>query len=905
MVIGILAHVDAGKTTLSEAMLYVSGSIRRMGRVDNGDAFLDNFELERSRGITIFSKQAVFRLGDTAVTLLDTPGHVDFSAEMERTLQVLDYGVLVISGADGVQGHTLTLWRLLKKYDIPVFLFINKMDQEGTDKEALMAELKERLHEECIDFTERRSGPERQKFYENIAMAEEETLEAFLEQGKIAEEEIRRLIAERKIFPCFFGAALKKEGVEEFLSGLHSYIREKAYPERFGAKVFKVARDHQGSRLTFLKVTGGSLKARMALEGGRNGKEWEEKVNQIRIYSGEKYDVTEEVPAGNVCAVTGLSHTAPGEGLGTERESGLPVLEPVLTCKIELPPECDPALLFSKLKMLEEEEPQLHLVWNEALREIQAKIMGEVQTEVLKCLIMERFGVEVGFGEGNIVYKETIGNAVEGVGHFEPLKHYAEVHLFLEPGEPGSGLTFAADCSGDMLERNWQRLVLTHLEEKEHKGVLTGSPITDMKITLVGGRAHQKHTEGGDFRQACYRAVRQGLMEARPVLLEPYYDFRLETPEKMIGRAMADMERMNGIFDTPFLQKGTAVLTGEAPVAALQGYAKELAAYTKGHGRLFCTWKGYKTCHNTEEVVKKIGYEAERDTDNPSGSIFCAHGAGYYVEWDEVKDYMHVESCFAGKGSGEEGDLPLPARRKGGKERDTDSGRWLGTEEVDAILEKTLYANKKAGKATGKNRPGSHGEERKNGNYASGNTRTYGQGGKESGRKAEKKEKYLLVDGYNIIFAWEDLKELAKASIDGARGKLMDILCNYQGIRGCRLILVFDAYRVQGHDTELFDYHNIHVVYTKEAETADQYIEKFAYENGKKADITVATSDGLEQIIIRGQGCALLSARELKEEIQRASEEIRGTYMDQPPGSRNYLLDAVTKETREQLDRIR
>lgn len=889
-------------------MLYVSGSIRRMGRVDNGDAFLDNFELERSRGITIFSKQAVFRLGDTAVTLLDTPGHVDFSAEMERTLQVLDYGVLVISGADGVQGHTLTLWRLLKKYDIPVFLFINKMDQEGTDKEALMAELKERLQEECIDFTERRSGSGRQKFYENIAMAEEETLEAFLEQGKIAEEEIRRLIAERKIFPCFFGAALKKEGVEEFLSGLHRYIREKAYPERFGAKVFKVARDHQGSRLTFLKVTGGSLKARMALEGGRSGKEWEEKVNQIRIYSGEKYAVTEEVPAGNVCAVTGLSHTAPGEGLGTERESGLPVLEPVLTCKIELPPECDPALLFSKLKMLEEEEPQLHLVWNEALREIQAKIMGEVQTEVLKCLIMERFGVEVGFGEGNIVYKETIGNAVEGVGHFEPLKHYAEVHLLLEPGEPGSGLTFAADCSGDMLERNWQRLVLTHLEEKEHKGVLTGSPITDMKITLVGGRAHQKHTEGGDFRQACYRAVRQGLMEARPVLLEPYYDFRLETPEKMIGRAMADMERMNGIFDTPFLQKGTAVLTGEAPVAALQGYAKELAAYTKGHGRLFCTWKGYKTCHNTEEVVKKIGYEAERDTDNPSGSIFCAHGAGYYVEWDEVKDYMHVESCFAGKGSGEEGDLPLPARRKGGKEQETDSGRWMGTEEVDAILEKTLYANKKAGKATGKNRPGSrggNGEEWKNGNYASGNTRTYGQGGKESGRKAEKKEKYLLVDGYNIIFAWEDLKELAKASIDGARGKLMDILCNYQGIRGCRLILVFDAYRVQGHDTELFDYHNIHVVYTKEAETADQYIEKFAYENGKKADITVATSDGLEQIIIRGQGCALLSARELKEEIQRASEEIRGTYMDRPPGSRNYLLDAATKETREQLDRIR
>lgn len=906
MVIGILAHVDAGKTTLSEAMLYFSGSIRRMGRVDNGDAFLDNYELERSRGITIFSKQAVFRLGDMSVTLLDTPGHVDFSAEMERTLQVLDYGVLVISGADGVQGHTLTLWRLLKKYDIPVFLFINKMDQEGTDKEALMAELREKLSGECVDFTEERSGPERQKFYENIAMAEEETLEAFLEQGKIAEEEIRRLIAERKIFPCFFGAALKEEGVEEFLAGLQDYIREKPYPDGFGAKVFKIARDNQGNRLTFLKVTGGSLKARMSLSGGRDGDEWEEKVNQIRIYSGEKYSTTEEVSAGSVCAVTGLSHTRPGEGLGGERESALPVLEPVLTCKMELPSECDPALLFPRLKMLEEEEPQLHLVWNEALREIQAKIMGEVQTEVLKSLIMDRFGVEVGFGEGNIVYKETIGNVVEGVGHFEPLKHYAEVHLLLEPGEPGSGLQFAADCRGDMLERNWQRLVLTHLEEKEHKGILTGSPITDMKITLIGGRAHQKHTEGGDFRQACYRAVRQGLMEAQPVLLEPYYDFSLETPEKMIGRAMADMERMSGTFDMPLLQGDTAVLTGEAPVATLQGYAKELAAYTKGHGRLFCTWKGYKTCHNTEEVVEKIGYEAERDTDNPAGSIFCTHGAGFYVEWDEVKTYMHVESCLAGKESCLGGKEPalLTVRRKCEKEQDGDSGRWLGTEEVDAILEKTLYANKKADKAPGKNRLGSRGAW-KDRNYVSGNTRIYGQSGRENSKKTAKKEKYLLVDGYNIIFAWEDLKELAGISIDGARGKLMDILCNYQGIRGCHLILVFDAYRVQGHDTEFFDYHNIHVVYTKEAETADQYIEKFACENGRKADITVATSDGLEQIIIRGQGCALLSARELREEIQRASEEIRGVYADQQPGDRNYLMDAATKETREQLEQIR
>lgn len=923
MVIGILAHVDAGKTTLSEAMLYASGSIRRMGRVDNGDAFLDNYELERSRGITIFSKQALFRLGERQATLLDTPGHVDFSAEMERTLQVLDYGVLVISGADGVQGHTLTLWRLLKKYGIPVFLFMNKMDQEGTDKEALMKELAERLDGECVDFTEKPPGAERQKFYENIAMAEEETLEAFLEQGKIAEEEIRRLVAERKIFPCFFGSALKGDGVEGFLAGLQNYTCEKDYPNEFGAKVFKIARDNQGNRLTFLKVTGGSLRARMELNGGGEGNEWTEKVNQIRVYSGEKYSVIDEAAAGSICAVTGLSHAKPGEGIGKERESILPVLEPVLTCKMELPSDCDPALLLPKLRLLEEEEPQLHLAWNEALQEIQVKIMGQVQTEVLKSLIMERFGVEVEFGEGNIVYKETIGNAVEGVGHFEPLKHYAEVHLLLEPGEAGSGLSFAVDCSSDMLERNWQRLVLTHLEEKEHKGVLTGSPITDMRITLVGGRAHQKHTEGGDFRQACYRAVRQGLMEARPVLLEPYYDFRLEIPEKMIGRAMTDMERMSGTFDMPLLQGDMAVLAGEAPAASLQGYAKELAAYTKGHGKLFCTWKGYKPCHNTEDVVEKIGYEAERDMDNPAGSIFCTHGAGFYVEWDEVKAYMHVESCFR-KGEREEKgglaqrgddteDAASPARRRQGKGQETDSGQWLGTEEVDAILEKTLYANRKAGKAAGKNRPGSNGldaigpdgrgEYGKKGNTAS--TRTYGENGKENGKKAAKKEKYLLVDGYNIIFAWEDLKELAGVSIDGARGKLMDILCNYQGMRGCHLILVFDAYRVQGHDTEIFDYHNIHVVYTKEAETADQYIEKFAHENGRKADVTVATSDGLEQIIIRGQGCALLSARELREEIRRVSEEMRGTYMDKQSEGRNYLMDGVTKETREQLDQIR
>ena len=921
VVVGILAHVDAGKTTLSEAMLYFTGSIRRMGRVDNKDAFLDTYELEKSRGITIFSKQAVFWLGNRRITLLDTPGHVDFSAEMERTLQVLDYAVLVISGADGVQGHTMTLWKLLKKYNIPVFLFINKMDQNGTDKEAIMTELKSRLSGECIDFSKENTAEDRQKFYENIAMAEEKALDAFLERGMIAEEETRRLIAERKIFPCFFGSALKGEGVEAFLLGLESYTGRKEYPAEFGARIFKIARDAQGNRLTFLKVTGGKLKARAALSGRRDGKQWEEKINQIRIYSGEKYSVAEEAEAGNVCAVTGLNNTRPGEGLGIEKDYYHPVLEPVLTYKIELPPDCDPAILFPKLRILEEEDPQLHLIWDETLQEIQAKIMGEVQTEVLKSLIMERFHIAVSFGMGNIIYKETIENTVEGVGHFEPLKHYAEVHLLLEPGETGSGLIFALDCSEDMLDRNWQRLVLTHLEEKEHKGVLTGAPITDMKITLIGGRAHQKHTEGGDFRQACYRAVRQGLMEARSVLLEPYYDFRLEVPEKMVGRAMADMEKMSGTFSMPVSEGETAVLTGFAPVASMQDYPKELAAYTKGHGRLFCTLRGYERCHNTEAVVERSGYEAERDMENPSGSVFCAHGAGFFVEWDKVRDYMHVESCFPASGDR----MGYDGYRMGGGEDDTDgiffkqkkkeemaeaSGQWLGTEEVDAILDKTLYANKREKKTRGKDRRGTRGLSEDRRSFAGGvdslpaRIRTYGPAQSGSPKKPERKEQYLLVDGYNIIFAWDDLRELAKVSIDGARGRLMDILCNYQGIRKCQLILVFDAYRVQGHVTELFDYHNIHVVYTKEAETADQYIEKFAHENGRKADVTVATSDGLEQVIIRGQGCVLLSARELREEIIRVSEETGRAYADRQDKGRNYLMDSVAEEIKEELNKI-
>lgn len=905
MVIGILAHVDAGKTTLSEAMLYFSGTIRRMGRVDNRDAFLDTYELERSRGITIFSKQAVFSLGGRRMTLLDTPGHVDFSAEMERTLQVLDAAVLVINGMDGVQGHTLTLWRLLKKYGIPVFLFVNKMDQDGTDKEALMKELQGRLSGECIDFTEKLSGGDEQEFYENIAMAEEEMLDAFLRQGKIAEEEIRRLVTERKIFPCFFGSALKAIGIDEFLLGLQTYTEEKEYPETFGAKVFKIARDNQGNRLTFLKVTGGKLRARAVIAGGKGDSRWEEKVNQIRIYSGEKYTPAEEVPAGTICAVTGLGHTRPGEGLGAEQESFLPLLEPVLTYKIGLPPECDAALLFPKLRQLEEEEPQLHLVWDETLQEIQAKIMGEVQTEILKSLILERFGVNVTFGAGNIVYKETIRRAAEGVGHFEPLRHYAEVHLLLEPGEAGSGLVFSSCCSEDVLDRNWQRLVLTHLGEKEHKGVLVGAPITDMKITLIGGKAHQKHTEGGDFRQASYRAVRQGLMEAGPVLLEPYYDFRLEVPGQMVGRAMADLEKRSAVFSSPVLEGEMAVLTGFAPVASMQDYPREAAAYTKGLGKIFCTLRGYEPCHNEEEVIEQSGYEAERDMENPAGSIFCAHGAGFFVEWDEVKDYMHVESCLSGeKSEGPKEEDGFFRRRKREKAaREEEAGKWLGTEEVDAILEKALYANKSGKRKQGKTGKG------KSGNRGNGeNGRGLPPGHKEDmvpRIRVYGKDKYLLVDGYNIIFAWNELKELAKVSIDGARGRLMDILCNYQGIRKCHLILVFDAYRVQGHDTEFFDYHNIHVVYTKEAETADQYIEKFAYQHGSKDDVTVATSDGLEQIIIRGKGCALLSARELQEEIQRASEEIQRAYEDKMPEGRNYLLDGVGEETMKELEKLR
>ncbi len=837
IVVGILAHVDAGKTTLSEGMLYTSGAIRTMGRVDNRDAFLDTYALERERGITIFSKQAVFPLGTTQVTLLDTPGHVDFSPEMERTLQVLDYAILVISGADGVQGHTRTLWNLLRRYEIPTFVFVNKMDQEGTDAEVLLQELKNVLEEGCVDFSTKRDA----HFYEETAVCSEDALEEFLETGRLKKETLQELFLERQLFPCFFGSALRLEGVKEFVEQMQELIKVPAYPETFGAKVFKIARDEAGNRLTYLKITGGSLKVKAVIEG--------QKVNQIRIYSGEKYEAVNEVEAGSICAVTGLSDTYPGEGLGAEQGTYLPVLEPVLNYQVIPTEGDDPILLLPKLRELEEEEPQLHIVWEEALQEIHVQLMGEVQLEVLKTLIYERFGVEVEFGQGNILYKETIQNTVEGVGHFEPLRHYAEVHLLLEPGEPGSGVQCMSVCSEDLLDRNWQRLILTHLMETEHRGVLTGAPITDIRITLVSGKAHLKHTEGGDFRQAVYRAVRQGLKQAESVLLEPYYEYRLELPSENVGRAMTDIERMHGTFGLPQTEADRTILTGMAPVSTMRDYQKEVHAYTRGNGTLQCTLKGYAPCHNTEEVLVATGYDSERDTLHPTGSVFCAHGAGFLVPWYEVKEYMHLPSIMQEKPSNSSEEKQTAYRVP----EETDA--WIDTEEVDRIIAQSVGANKKQKTLPKKKVP----------EYYKSTSKP---------KKQEVREEYLLVDGYNVIFAWEDLKDLAQVSIDGARGKLLDILCDYQGMKKCNLIVVFDAYRVQGHKTEISTYHNIHVVFTKEAETADQYIEKFAHENGKKYNVTVATSDGLEQIIIRGQGCRLLSARELKDEIERTKKTL-------------------------------
>ena len=917
LVIGILAHVDAGKTTLSERLLYLCGVIRQIGRVDHGDTFLDNYELEKERGITIFSKQAILKTEDVEVTLLDTPGHVDFSAEMERTLQVLDYAILVINGMDGVQSHTMTLWRLLERYQIPIFLFVNKMDQNGTDHEALLADLKAHLHENCVDFGKIQENDEENTLtsdqMENIAVCDETLLEKYLETGSIEEEELAELITQRKIFPCYFGSALKEDGVEDFWNGVQKYTREPKRPAEFGAKVFKIARDEQGNRLTYMKITGGSLKAKtmlssrakgQALPGVRQQQEdWEEKADQLRLYSGAKYTTITEVEAGTICAVTGLTRTYPGEGLGIESESELPVLEPVLNYQIQLPDDCDPHQMLQKLRQLEEEEPELHILWDSQLGEIHAQLMGEVQIEILKKLIWDRFHVAVEFGAGSIVYKETVAEPVEGVGHFEPLRHYAEVHLLIEPGEPGSGCQFFTACSEDVLARNWQRLILTHLEEKEHIGVLTGSPLTDVQITLLTGRAHAKHTEGGDFRQATYRAVRQGLRKAKNILLEPYYEFSLEVPAEMIGRAMADVQKMQGSFESPETDGTTAVLKGTVAVSQMRDYQKEVVAYTHGTGKLFCALKGYAPCKNQEEIVQKAAYDPESDLENPTGSVFCAHGAGFVVPWDQVEDYMHLNSGVEledldgetwyddvdyAENPGTAVDNANVSRSTSGKNgKFSYSGSYDEEEELQAIFERTFGPVKRDRAAFQKKTV-----------HSSAPTVRYRQG-------KPRKEEYLLVDGYNIIFSWEELNELAKENIHAACDKLMDILSNYQGYRKCTLILVFDAYKVEGHMEEVLTYHNIYVVYTKEAETADQYIEKTVHRIGRQYQVTVATSDGLEQVIIMGQGAHRISAQGLKKEIEDTEKNARAEWHQQRQSSKTYLFDHMSEELQAQMEKIR
>ena len=851
IVLGILAHVDSGKTTLSEGLLYRSGAIRKLGRVDHKDAFLDTDALEKARGITIFSKQALLRAGDTAITLLDTPGHVDFSTETERTLQVLDYAVLVVSGTDGVQSHTETLWRLLRRYRVPTFVFVNKMDLPGKSRQELMEQLSSRLGEGFVDF-----GAPQPDRDEALALCDEQLMDRLLDAGALEPEQIIPAIARRHVFPCWFGSALRLEGVDQLLEGLDRYTRAAPALGSFGAKVFKISQDEQGARLTWLRVTGGQLKVKAQLTGGAE-EPWTEKANQLRLYSGAKYTLAEQVLPGQVCAVTGLTKTRPGEGLGAQRDGDLPVLEPVLSYQVLLPEGADVHAALGKLHRLEEEEPQLHVVWNETLGEIHVQLMGEIQLEVLRSLLAERFGMTVEFGPGGILYKETITQPMEGVGHYEPLRHYAEVHLLLEPLPRGSGLQFAADCREEVLDKNWQRLVLTHLEEKEHLGVLTGSPLTDVKITLLAGRAHLKHTEGGDFRQATYRAVRQGLMMAESQLLEPWYAFRLELPLENLGRALSDIQRMEGSFDPPDSGTDTATLTGFAPVATMRDYPTEVAGYTRGRGHLSLSPAGYRPCHNAQQVIDAVGYQPEHDLENPADSIFCAHGAGFVVPWDQVRSHMHVDSGWGrAKPARQEPEALVPRR----------AAAYRATLEEDAELLKIFE-------------------------------RTYGPIKRDplaAFRPVEKSPRpdfvaeqweiapeYLLVDGYNIILAWEELSALAKESLDAARRRLMDILCNYQGYQKCVLILVFDAYRVPGSPGSMEQYHNIHVVYTKEAETADMFIEHVTHEIGKNRRVRVATSDGMEQIIILGHGALRVSARMFHEEVQNVEKQIRALVQGQ------------------------
>lgn len=841
LVVGILAHDDAGKTTLSEALLYTTGRLKKLGRVDNKNAFLDNNELERERGITIFSKQAVIKTEKTEITLLDTPGHVDFSSETERTMQVMDYAVLVISARDMVQVHTETLWKLLSRYEVPTFIFINKMDLEDTDKSVIMKNLRENLSGNCVDFSLMDED-----FYESIALSDEMSMEKYMENGSLSTGEISVLIKERKVFPCFFGSALRLSGVSEFIDGIEEFTEEPEKKTEFGARVFKISRDTQGNRMTFMKITGGSLKVRSVFSYVPKdfSGQIEEKANLLRIYSGAKFEPVDEAPQGSVAAVLGLSKTYPGQGLGFEETGFEPILEPVLTYRIILPDGVSPAQFLPKLKQLEDEDPQLHIEWNEQLGGIYACLMGEVQEEILKSMVSERFGTEIGLDDGKIIYRETVAEPVEGVGHFEPLRHYAEVHLVIEPGEPGSGLHFETRCSEDNLDRNWQRLILTHLEEKTHLGVLTGSPLTDVKITVVAGRAHVKHTEGGDFRQATYRAVRQGLMKAKSILLEPYYAFRLEVPSEQIGRAINDIREMNGTFGSPETKGDMVELSGRAPVSKMRSYLKEVLSYTHGRGKLVCFSDGYAPCHNSEEVISEFGYNPEADILNSPDSVFCSHGAGISVKWSEVEKHMHVSS---GIDFSIENGIPLiPNVRVFRRNFSIDE------KELEAIMEREFgpIRRKQYSEAV-MDRP------------------------KEYKAVAPKKKDYLIVDGYNIIFAWEGLKKLASENLDAARHILMDILANYRGYTKCELVLVFDGYKVKGNYGEKSDYHGIHVAYTKENETGDMYIEKLCQEIGKNYNVKVATSDNLIQVAALRTGVLRMSANELMEEIEFVNRQIQ------------------------------
>lgn len=896
LVVGILAHVDSGKTTLSEAMLYTAGKIRKLGRVDHKDAYLDTDAQERERGITIFSKQAVFTYDGMEITLLDTPGHVDFSAEMERTLQVLDYAILVINGVDGVQSHTDTLWKLLKRYEIPTFIFVNKMDMDGADKDAVFQNIRKKLDGDCVDF----SSGDRD---EQIAMADERLLDTYLDSGMVEVEDIIEAILDRKIFPCFWGSALKLSGVQELLDAMNTYMVMPAYNAEFGGRIFKISRDAKGERLTYMKVTGGSLKCREQIEGT------EGKVNQIRIYSGARYETVEEASAGTVCAVTGLGETSAGQGVGCEQENVFAGLEPVLSYKVSYPEDKDAVVVLRDIRQLEEEEPELHVEFAQETGEIFVKVMGQVQLQVLTQIVKDRFGYLISFGMGRIIYKETLAEPVMGVGHFEPLRHYAEVHLLMEPLEPGSGMQFDTICSEDVLDKNWQRLILTHLEEKEYRGVLTGAPITDMKITVTAGRAHQKHTEGGDFRQATYRAVRQGLMMGECRLLEPVYAFRLEIPTEMTGRAMNDITRMHGRFAQPEIEDEMSILTGTAPVATMQEYQQDVTAYTRGQGKLSCTLQGYEPCHNEDEVLAASTYDPELDLANPASSVFCAHGAGYIVDWYDVYDMMHVKEDpgFALAGmedvlrniTSEPTEADEDNRKRMARERQDAGVPVYDEKELEDIFVRTYGSNSRENAAYNKagfnrynkgvseadwyvKKAAGHGKSKTAGAQTlSAGSKTADTGIARPGayRKQKGEKEYLLVDGYNVIFAWDDLKALAAVNIDSARDKLIDIMSNYQGYVGCELILVFDAYKVKQNPGSITKHGNIHVVYTKEAETADMYIEKTTHELGRKYKVTVASSDGLEQLIIMGQGALRMSSRGLREEVERVNQILRNDYL--------------------------